>query len=337
MRVVRSIFAAALVAGGLAAAAATAAPALAATPDLDAAACVASGLVTHTPIGPVPAPATFNVALETDCEVAGSGDDGGVWYVSATAGGSLDSCAAGAGFGTITGGSSPHDGTVTGGSLTYARVGLLILVEGQVQTSGDTEAHTFTADLAYLPNGLGCPDSGGGTLSGTAQFVDGVTIPPIIVPPVNPPPVPDVDGAPCTVQAVFGYSPGLSTVAVLATTGVNAGFFVDCAGLTDEAGSWMIAAGGSTTASCAEETATGVPVASGTAAGGDGTVSGGSLTWARVGPVLAVAGLVFTGGEQHHFSAVVSWVPQGSVTCGGSPTVAFGSGVGAIVDDNVTA
>lgn len=134
---------------------AMAAPAHAGPGEPDAAACTVSGAVNITP-GVNVVPQYQNFIFNTiSITCTGPGDEAGVWTVSA-AGGSIhpENCAAGVGEGNFTGGTG--DGNVTGGHFYYQRTGAVVIVEGQITTTGDPNTpgssnHVFSAVLIFYP------------------------------------------------------------------------------------------------------------------------------------------------------------------------------------------
>lgn len=145
--------------------------------------CTVSGSVTSSGIGLTAKAGAFSftsVSIVCTDGPVGS-DDAGVWTVSASGTTANETCAAAViDSGTITGGTSPHDGAVNGGTFSGNRVGTAVVVTGTITTAGSSspgddpnpETHNFTASLTFSPtNGICDPQSGQTTDTTTADII----------------------------------------------------------------------------------------------------------------------------------------------------------------------
>jgi hypothetical protein len=276
--------------------------------EVDVAACPVAGFMNYVG-GP-----TYAGVMHFDCLVAGTGDDGGAWDFNFVVNTTVSACpAATVGNGSIGSGATANDGSITGGSFDYVQAGVNIVLVGTIVTSADAESHRFAATLVAVPT---CTNM---SLTGFAALTDGQTIP-------HPPPIKvDNDAAPCVVNVNEAYGPALQ----LGQVGPIPVFIVvnaNCAGITDDAGAWLFGGNGTVTnASCAAET--GNASGTGGSAGGNGTITSWSATWARVGVNAVFEASISAGGHSHRLGGVMAWAPGG--IC---PTfTATMSGGGAVV------
>jgi hypothetical protein len=123
---------------------------------------VTGGTVTVDTAGITAATPTNNnfhfVGFTISCTTSDA-DDNGNWTITATGHSDNETCAAGTGGGAITGGTSPGDGPVTGGTFTFVRGAAGVAVQGTI-IAGHT--HTFAAGLAFTPTDGECSGTGTG-------------------------------------------------------------------------------------------------------------------------------------------------------------------------------
>jgi len=276
-------------------------------PDVGTVQCTASGQL-RTNLGTVPQTVTFTALLSLSC--SGVGDDQGAWTLSLSGQMSPGFCAGGQGLASVSG--AGPDGSLSGsGNATSTATSLHLEM-----TWGDSDpgGEAFKADLAMTPtSGVPCvtPQTQM-NLSGSASITD-----------LAPPP----DVAACSLGGQEFYNPALGVT--LTFTGINGQVGLNCSGLSDEAGPWVLAYQGQVDADCG--VAEGVLAISGGSSPHDGSVIGGALDYERVGTLWQIAGNVNTSAHDHSVAAFGGAVPMGN--CVTSPWTGSNISADAAVAD----
>jgi hypothetical protein len=255
--------------------------------DPDEASCSLTGNVAVAP--GLTATGTIQTSSFTSVSVAcnGVGDDVGTWTISASAtSAGPEDCAAGAGDGGISSGTSPSDGNVVGGSFSYTRWGMVVYISGAVDTANG-ESHTFVGNGAIVPSGgqscVNAPVTSA-TIAAQVELADGGTL--------------DADGAACLPTGMSGnasWNPPLTLI------GGNENFTISvtmsCTGVGDDRGKYTVTLTGAGMFGCVSGT-TGTSSATVSGSGPEGTLSGLAGVF-RTGDTDVIAGGFTSGGEGH--------------------------------------